>query len=173
MTAHVTRPVDDPVTGRTGPDVDVPPWRGRWLLYAAGAALLVFGLVGIARDVNGWTHPTYWVVVLVLFAVAHDLVLVPLVFAVAVPLGRTVRGTARPYLAVGLGRSGLALVVAWPGLRGYGRLPDNASVLPLDYASGLRTTLVVLWLAVLVAWAAGVLRRRRADAGSAPEHGRA
>ena len=151
------------------PRSDVPPWRGRWLLYTLGVALLGFGLRGIARDVNGWTHPTYWAPVLVLFALAHDLVLVPLVFAVAVPLGRLVRGPARPYLAAGLALSGVALALAWPGLHGYGRLPDNATVLPLDYASGLRTVLFVLWIALLAAFLARAhvtaARGRRAAPG--------
>lgn len=149
---------------------DVPPWRGRLLLYAVGAALLAFGLRGIARNVNGWTHPTYWAPVLVLFALAHDLVLVPVVFAVAVPLGRLVRGTVRPYLAAGLALSGVALALAWPGLRGYGRLPDNPSVLPLDYAAGLRTTLLVLWL---VLFATFVLHALRAELGRSRQPGSA
>lgn len=152
------------MTGERTPDLpraelpDVPPWRGRLLLYAVGSALLAFGLQGIARNVNGWTHPAYWAPVLVLFALAHDLVLVPLVFAVAVPLGRLVRGTARPYLVAGLALSGVALAVAWPGLRGYGRLPDNPSVLPLDYAAGLRTTLLVLWLVLFTVFVLQALR---------------
>lgn len=152
--------------------LDVPPWRGRLLLYAVGTALLAFGLRGIARNVNGWTHPTYWAPALVLFALAHDLVLVPLVFAVAVPLGRLVRGTVRPYLAAGLALSGVTLALAWPGLRGYGRLPDNPSVLPLDYAAGLRTTLLILWLVLLAAFVmhalrAELARSRRAASASA------
>ncbi len=131
---------------------EVPPWRGRFLLYLLGTALLAFGLRGIARDVHGWTHPTYWAPVLVLFALAHDMVLVPLVFGVATALGRLVHGPARRYLAAGLALSGIALALAWPGLRGYGRLHDNPSVLPLDYASGLRTALLALWLALLAAY---------------------
>ena len=71
--------------------VDVPPWRGRGLLYALGAALLAFGLRGIARDVNGWTHPTYWAPLLVLFALAHDLR--------AGPAGLRRRRAARPLRA--------------------------------------------------------------------------
>ena len=147
------------------PDGDVPAWRGRFVLYLLGAALLVFGLRGIARDVNGWTHPTYWAPVLVLFALAHDLVLVPLVFAIATGLGRLVRGPARRYLAAGLALSGVALALAWPGLRGYGRLPDNPSVLPLDYAAGLRAVLLVLWLGLLAAFLVRALREELCTSG--------
>ena len=100
----------------------------------------------------------YWATVLVLFAVAHDLLLVPLVFAVAVPLRRLVRGPARPYLAAGTALSGVALALAWPGLRADGRLPDNPSVLPLDYASGLRAVLLVVWLSLLAAFFLHALR---------------
>lgn len=144
--------------GKVDPDGDVPPWRGRFVLYLLGAALLAFGLRGIARDVNGWTHPTYWAPVLVLFALAHDLVLVPLVFAAATLLGRLVPGSARRYLAAGLALSGVALALAWPGLRGYGRLPDNPSVLPLDYGFGLRTVVLVLWLGLLTTFLVRALR---------------
>lgn len=150
----------------SGPDLpahapsalEVPPWRGRFLLYLLGAALLAFGLRGIAWNVNGWTHPTYWAPVLVLFALAHDLLLVPLVFAAASVLGRLVREPARRYLAAGLALSGVTLALAWPGLRGYGRLPDNPSVLPLDYAAGLRTVLLILWLGLLAAFLVRALR---------------
>lgn len=159
------------MTGDSGapPVGDVPPWRGRFVLYVLGAALLTYGLRGIARDANGWTHPTYWAPVLVVFALAHDLVLVPLVFAVAAVLGRLVRGPARRYLAAGLALSGVALALAWPGLRGYGRLPDNPSVLPLDYASGLRTVLLVLWLGLLAAFLVHALREELRSAP--PENG--
>lgn len=119
------------------------------MLYLLGAGALAFGLRGILQDAHGWTHPLYWAVALVIAAVAHDLVLVPLVFAVAVPLGRVLPVLVRGYVTTGLAVSGVLLVVSWSGLRGYGRLPDNPSVLPLDYGSGLRTSLTVLWLALL------------------------
>lgn len=145
---------------------DVPPWRGRGLLYVAGAALLAFGLRGIVQDVNGWTHPAYWASSIVLLAVVHDLVLAPVVLAVGGLLRHAVRGAARPYLATGAALSGVALAVAWPGLRGDGRLPDNPTVLPLDYAAGLRAALLVLWLGLLATFVVRTLRCRR----SAPRH---
>ena len=153
--------------GPTGTRPDVAPWRGRGLLYAGGVVFLAYGLRGIVQDVHGWTHPVYWAIVLVLFAVAHDLLLVPLVFAVAVPLRRLVPGPARPYLAARSALSGVAVALAWPGLRGDGRLPDNPSVLPLDYASGLRSVLLVLWLALLAAFLLHALRLELGRDGSA------
>lgn len=138
----------------------VPPWRGRWALYGAGLAALGFGLAGIVRDTNGWTNPVYWTAAVVVLALAHDLVVVPAVFAVAVPLARLARRRVRPYLAAGLAMSALALAVAWPGLRGYGRLDDNAGVLPLDYGAGLRHVLFAIWLGLALVYAVRNGRRR-------------
>lgn len=109
--------------------------------------------------------------VLVLLALAHDLVLVPVVFGVAAVLRRLVPGPARRYLASGLALSGVALAVAWPGLRGYGRLPDNATVLPSDYAAGLRTVLVVLWLALLAVFVVRTLLDELRAPGTPPAAG--
>ncbi len=136
----------------------VAPWRGRWLLYLLGAGLLVPGLAGIARNAHGWTHPGLWAALLVAGAVAHDLVLVPLVFALGRPLSRTTATGARRYLATGLGLSLVLLVIAWPGLHSPGRPPDNPTVLPLDYGHGLALALGVLWSGLFLSYVLAALR---------------
>ncbi len=136
----------------------VPPWRGRGLLYLLGAGLLAFGLAGILRNAHGWTHPALWAALVVTAAVAHDLVLVPLVFALGVPLTGVMSTGVRRYLATGLGLSLVLLVLAWPGLHSPGRLPDNSTVLPLDYGHGLVLSLALLWSGLFLAYVLTALR---------------
>ena len=57
--------------------------------------------------------------------------------------------------------SGLILAIGWPGLRGYGNKPDNATIHPLDYSTAVLTLLVLVWAAAL-AWSAWRLVRRSA-----------
>lgn len=142
---------------------EVPRWRGRYVLYVAGILMLAFGLRGILRNPGGDTNPVFWLPVLVLAAVAHDLVLVPLVSLVAVPLRRALPGPVGPYVVTGVALSGVLTAVAWAGLRGYGRLRDNPSVLPLDYGRGLLITLGVVWLGLLAGFLVSRSRRRRSS----------
>ena len=82
----------------------------------------------------------------------HDLVLVPIVLAVVWAIGRwTPPPVHTPLRAAVLG-SALVVAIGWPGLRGYGNKPDNATIHPLDYGSAVLTLLVLLWAA-----AAGVV----------------
>lgn len=131
----------------SGP-ADPAPWRGRYLLYAVGAVLIATGLRGILHNTHGWENPPYWAGLLVAGAVGHDLLLAPLVFAAAVLLMRAVPHRSRPLVATGLVVSGVLAVVALPGIRGSGRLPDNPTILPLDYGRGLLVSLAVTWSVV-------------------------
>ena len=63
-----------------------------------------------------------------------------------------------PLRAAVLG-SALVIAIGWPGLRGYGNKPDNATIHPLDYGSAVLTLLVLLWAAAL-GWSAWRLVRR-------------
>ena len=148
--------VDD--TRQPGAGPDLAACRGRWLLYLLGAGLLASGLTGIVRDAHGWTHPVLWAVLLGALAVAHDLVLVPLVFALGLPLSHLMPIGVRRYLATGLGLSLVLLTIAWPGLHSPGRPPDNPTVLPLDYGHGLVLALGVLWSGLFLAYVLVALR---------------
>lgn len=153
----------------TGPP-DPPPWRGRFLLYGTGAALVLVGLRGIAHNTHGWENPPYWAGLLVAGAVGHDLLLAPAVFAGAVLLMRTVPHRDRPPVATGLVVSAVLVLVALPGLRGSGRLPDNPTILPLHYGRGLLVSLAVTWGIV---GAAALVRAVRGAAGRAGQSFRA
>lgn len=135
----------------TEPGRDDPaPWRGRWLLYAAGLVMVAIGLRGILHNTNGWEHPPFWGLLLIGGAVGHDVILAPVVFVVAVVLVRFVPLAARPLVASGLVVSAVLTVIAWPGIRGDGRTADNPTILPLNYAHGLLTALGVLWAGLAV-----------------------
>jgi hypothetical protein len=56
--------------------------------------------------------------------------------------------------------SGVLVLASYPALRGFGRLPDNPSLLPRNYTAGLTWALLV-W-AVTVLGIAAKLRKRRA-----------
>ncbi|GAC1610612.1 MAG: hypothetical protein NVS3B26_18320 [Mycobacteriales bacterium] len=162
-----TQPAPDSAAAiRAGTEADVRPWPGRYVLYALGAGMLAFGLRGIVRDVNGWTHPVRWGLLLAVAAVGHDLVLVPLVFAVAVPASRLLPLAIRAYVATGTLLSAVVIAVSWPGVGGYGRTHDNPSILPLNYRHGLVTALVVMWLGLLALF---VLRALRAELRIPPD----
>ena len=146
---------------------------GFWVGLVIGGAVMTFGVVGLldnANAVNPFAFATWFVGA----DLAHDLLLAPLVCLVGALLVRAVRMPWRVPVQGGLVASAIVLAVAWAPLRGYGRtaVPDNPTVLPLDYSTAVLTVLAAVWAAVatwlaLTAWA----RRRRAPARSAaPQH---
>lgn len=125
----------------------------RWpvvLGVLVGSGLATVGVVSALEE----SKPVLlagWVVGL---AVAHDLVVAPVVLGV----GRLVRRW--PSVAVGLLLSGVVVLFAFPFVRGYGRRADDPSALPRDYRAGLLVVLAVIWAAVaLRALVNGLLSR--------------
>lgn len=145
---------------------DLAPWRGRWLLYAGGVAMLFVGLRGVVENTNDWINPPYWVGLFLAGAVVHDLVLAPVVFIASVVMARVLPAAVRPVAAAALIVSAVLVLLAWPGYRGYGKDEGNPTVLPLDYGRGLVLSLVVLWGGIAVYGLARAVRS--AKRGSAP-----
>ncbi|WP_433217912.1 hypothetical protein ACQP00_11025 [Dactylosporangium sp. CS-047395] len=131
----------------------------RWLLGAAGLALLGYG-------VYGWLDaPTHELAGRLVFAavalVAHDFVVVPLVLATAALVTRFVPEIARGPVRAGLAVAAALTVVALPFVIGAGRIADNPSAFPQHYGRGLAVLLAATAL-VTAAWiAARLLRARR------------
>jgi len=128
----------------------------------AGIALAGFGVHTLFAH-SGATHPmtvARWVIGL---AIAHDLVLVPIVLAVGAAVRRWTPRRVQPVLAGVLVVSGVLVLEAWPVLRGYGRAGDNPSILPRNYAVGLTVAVATVWIAGIVIVAVRA-RWRRADA---------
>jgi len=153
-----TVPVDDE-------QIAAIPGRGFWVGLVLGTPVMVYGAVELVQQ-TGWSRA---------FGVArwfgggillHDLVLVPIVLAVVWAIGRWTPPPVRTPLRAAVLGSALIVAVGWPGLRGYGNKPDNATIHPLDYGSAVLTLLVLLWVGAL-AWSAWRLARR-GDRPSAP-----
>jgi hypothetical protein len=135
------------------------PGRGFWIGLALGTPLMLYGVVGLV-DQTRWSRS---------FGVArwfgggillHDLVLVPTMIGVVWVIGRATPSPVHTPLRVAVLASALVVAIGWPGLRGYGNRPDNATIHPLDYTSGVLTVLALVW-AVALGWSAWRLVRRR------------
>jgi hypothetical protein len=138
--------------------------------YAGGVILILIGTAGLAGDAVD-TEPPAWAVWYASVVLAHDLLLVPLVLAVSVLLGRLpVRAPWRAVLKAGLFVGGCVSLVAVPLVSGYGRKPANPSILPLDYPRNLLVVLAAIAAGtavagVLAAFGPSLLRRRTRTGG--------
>ena len=139
----------------------------RWPVVAGalvGGACIAVGLRALLGDA-GDTRPSATVTWVLGLAVAHDLVLVPLVLAIGEAIRRLAPGALRPWLGAGLLISGSVALVAWPLVQGYGRSAGNPSALPRDYGTGTAITLAVVWACVA---AAGLRRFLARNSGGPP-----
>ena len=128
---------------------------GLLLRVAAGVAGVVMFIVAIRyaaiRSID--VRPALWVRWWVTAAVVHDIVVAPLTIAVGWLVVSFAPRAAKAPLQAGLVLSAILVAVAWPALRGYGRIPSNPTYLPRDYGTGLALSLLVVWMAC-GAWAA-------------------
>jgi hypothetical protein len=124
----------------------------RGLLIAAGALAMVYALFGALTDSDLKIGGVLLFLGMVL--VLHDGVLMPLVIGVGAVLTR-----APPLIRAAMVVSLVVTLVGLPFVLGYGRSPDNPSVLPLPYGKGLAIILVVIWTTTLA-----LLAIRRRDA---------
>jgi hypothetical protein len=148
------------------PDEARPDEPGRsgsifWVGIVAGWALIGYGIVGLLRNATD-THPRNFLAFFVGSALAHDLVLVPLVLAVGWLGVRRVPPGARPALAAALIVAGPFVHYAYPFLRGYGRDPHNPSLLPNQYGWALATIIALVATAAAL-WGLWTARRKRSD----------
>lgn len=130
----------------------------RYAAYAAGTALIGYGLSGIVTDVP----VRRWAAWFVGAAVLHDGVLVPVVLAAGVATG-WIPVAYRRVLRGALVVAACVTAVAIPLVLGYGRRPDVPSQLPLPYGRNLAIVVGVIGaVAVAVlAWQAVAGRGRR------------
>lgn len=145
-----------------------------WVSLVIGWVVIGFGLVSLLTHARA-THPPAFAAYIFGALFVHDFVLVPVVLAFGVVVGRRLPPSVRgPFLAAMI-VSGVLILASYPALRGFGRLPGNPSLLPRDYAAGLLLALAVVWtVTVLVIVAMRRKRRAKATAverveGPAPE----
>jgi hypothetical protein len=130
-----------------------------WFATAAGWAIIGFGLLTLFQR-SGATRPANFATLFVGLALAHDLVLAPLVTALAVTLGPRIPRSVRGAVFGGLMVSGVLVLVSLPVLLG-DRPGDNPSLLPRNYPLGLALSLALTWGAAGAVALLAIRRRRR------------
>ncbi|GAB3987221.1 hypothetical protein GCM10029978_105100 [Actinoallomurus acanthiterrae] len=130
--------------------------KGRLVVYGLGAALIGVGGVGLLADAAD-THPVGWLVWFVASALAHDLLLAPILLATAALTGRIPEPYRGP-VRVSLVLAGSVSAVALPMVLGLGRQAGNPSRLPQAYGVHLAVVVGVIGLAGAVVT---VVRLRR------------
>ncbi len=133
---------------------------GRWLIGAIGMAGIGLGAVLTLRAV--WSPRELvstgaWLLIPTLLS---DLVIMP----VAAVLGWLVsRRLAPPWQApviVGLVLSTFVLLIGWPFIGGFGRQPDNSSLLDRDYVAGALGLLGLIWFGCVLTGVIATVRGR-------------
>ena len=133
------------------------PRRGPlfWGSAVAGWALIGWGVRGALHHRID-TRPGQLARFLLGGALAHDLILAPLVLLVGVALARAVPGRWRAPVQAALFISGTMVLFSYPEVRGYAHVLRNPTSLPHDYAANL-----VVVVGVVIAGTAAVAIGRR------------
>ncbi len=151
------RPISE--RGATLPDTTSRP--GLVVGLVVGVPIVAYGIRGTLVDAT-YTHPAELARWIIGAGLVHDLVVVPVVLTLGFLVRRVVTDEpARRALRAGFVVSAALALIAWPFVRGYGRVQAVPSVLPRNYAVGLATYLGVTWVIVTVLIAALMLRRHR------------
>lgn len=142
------------------PEPSEPGGRLFWAAVGVGWAVMAAGAWGLVSEADR-TRPVDAVRFVLGLAVAHDLVVAPLVVAAGWAVARAVPAPVRAPVQAALVASAIVAVFAFPFVRGYGRVSTNPSILPRDYASGALAVLATVWAAAAVVLATRRRRRRR------------
>ncbi|OWV00885.1 hypothetical protein B5D80_27360 [Micromonospora wenchangensis] len=137
--------------------------RARVALVAAGALLIGYAVAGALTDPE--LAPAGVLVFLAGVLVGHDVVWMAGVLTVGALLARFVPRRHRPVVRAGVIGAAALTVVALPLVLGFGRPPDDPSVLPLPYGRNLAVVLLLVAAATAVACLPVELRHRRRGAG--------
>jgi hypothetical protein len=137
-----------------------PTGAAFWVAAAVGWAVIAFGIAGVFDRLGprGALDVGIWVVG---GNIVHDVLVAPIALAVATGIALVVPRPWRAPLIAGLAANAVVVAVAYPALRGFGRKPNNPSVLPLDYDTAVLTVLAVVWSAVAVWYGVLLIERRR------------
>ena len=132
-----------------------------WTGVVVGTALMAVGAVELARasDLSPPAAVARWVVGL---ALVHDLVVAPLTIAVGVATARVLPPSVRSVVQAAVIVSAVVAAFSVPFVAGWGRLANNPSVLPRNYAGGLAAVLAVVWVVAAAAVVRRLRRRSRA-----------
>jgi len=129
-----------------------------WASMAIGAGLVAFGLRNLVaeqrdalRSIGTWFAGG---------ALALDLILVPLAAAIGWGVKRLVPDAAWPAVRAALLASAVLIGFALPLVTHQGGKPDNPSLRPRNYGTGLTWCLVAVWVVAAAVAAVAVVRAR-------------
>lgn len=131
----------------------------RRTLIGLGALLIAYAISGALTDgdLKGGA-----LIFLVAVLVVHDALLLPLLIGAGVLIGRTIPPRLRAPVRAAAVISVAVTVVALPLVLARGRVPDNPSILPLNYGRGLLIAYAAIWSACAGFVVTRHLLRRRA-----------
>lgn len=131
-----------------------------WVGLVVGGAVMAYGVKGLL-GADQATQPPNFARFFIGAGIAHDALWAPVVVAVgwvtAILLPPVVRTPVRFALAL----SALAVVFAFPLVRGYGVREDNPSLFVFDYGRSLLVVLTVIWVATASYVAVRLVQQRR------------
>ena len=133
----------------------------RWVLGAIGVAGIGWGVLLVFGAAPTWPERISTGLWLLVPPVVDDLILLPAAAVVGWLVVRRLRRPWRDVVLVALTLSLVAVILAVPFLSGYGRLPDNPSLLDRHYVVGTLVVLGVIWACCLLS---GFLLARRRPA---------
>ncbi len=131
------------------------------MIIGVGGVLLIIG----APDVRAVVSAGGWLLVP---AVVSDLILMPVATIVGRLIGRIRRPSLRHATTVAAALTVFILLIGWPFIGGFGRHPDNPSLLDRGYRLGALTVLAVVWVGCLVAGVLAGPARRAASSRRGP-----
>lgn len=131
-----------------------------WPGIVAGVGIMLYGLQGLMRESN-LTHPPNLFVYYLGGAIIHDGLVAPIVTLIGWSLKRFVPKKIWPEVRGVLFAAAVIGLYSWPFVHGYGRRPDNPSILPNNYAVGL---VDVLLFVMVIAAGVAIVRARRSRA---------
>ena len=129
-----------------------------WVGAVVGWGVIVAGIVGLLSQ-SGQTRPSdaaRWVLGA---AVLHDLVLAPVVIGIGLLLTKAAPRRWRAVVQGAFVITAMVSLFSIPFVRGYGRIANNPSLLPGNYATGLLTVLAVVWAGAAVILVVHLRRR--------------
>ncbi len=132
---------------------------GFWVSAAVGWAVIAAGLQGILSN-HIDTRPASLARFAVGGALLHDLVVAPLVLALALLVAKLVGERARPVVQSALFVTAAVSLFSFPLVRGYGLAARNPTSLPYNYGLNLAVVLSVVWTVAAVAIAVRLRRSR-------------
>ena len=124
--------------------------RAFWPSVVLGWGVMAIG-VAEALQQPGAVRPTATAAFVIGVLLVHDLVIAPLTCLVAVGIRRGVHGPNRAIVSAAVIMSVLLTGFSIPFIAGWGRIPDNPSFLPGNYARSLGALLLATWFVAGIA----------------------